>query len=196
MLNVRRQLEEAVDPYAGLGAFDVIDRGILDSNSYFLNGSINSEAVDYAIKWLIYENSKPTQHTLTLYINSVGGYLDDAFALIDMMKSSKHYIRTVGIGNIMSSAFLIFAAGTKGFRIVGKNTNAMSHQYSDGIDGKHHDLKAYMKSAEATNTRMVEFLKESTGLSANIIRRRLLPPSDVWLSPQELIDLNIADHIL
>lgn len=196
MLNVRRQLEESVDPYAGLGAFDVIDRGLLDSNSYFLNGPINPESVDYAIKWLIYENSKPTQHTLTLYINSCGGYLDDAFALIDMMKSSKHYIRTVGIGNIMSSAFLIFAAGTKGFRIVGKNTNAMSHQYSDGIDGKHHDIKAYMKSAEATNARMVEFLKESTGLSANIIRRRLLPPSDVWLNAQELIDLNIADHIL
>jgi ATP-dependent Clp endopeptidase proteolytic subunit ClpP len=196
MLNVKRQLEEAVDQYAGLGAFDVIDRGLLDSNAYFLNGNINDDSIDYAIKWIIYENSKPTQHTLTLYINSTGGYLDDAFALIDVMKSSKHYIRTVGIGNIMSSAFLIFAAGTKGFRIIGKNTNIMSHQYSDIVDGKHHDIKAYMKTAEFTNNRMVQLLKDSTGLDTATIKRKLLPPSDVWLTPEELIDLNVADHIL
>jgi ATP-dependent Clp endopeptidase proteolytic subunit ClpP len=196
MLNVKRGLEEAIDPYAGLGAFDVIDRGLLDSNSYLLNGEINSSSIDYAIKWFIYENNKPTQHTLTLYINSTGGYLDDAFALIDIMKSSKHYVRTVGIGNIMSSAFLIFASGTKGFRMIGNNTNIMSHQYTDCVDGKHHDIRAYMKAAEYTNNRMVDLLKDSTGLDSATIKRKLLPASDVWLTPKELIDLNVADHIL
>jgi ATP-dependent Clp endopeptidase proteolytic subunit ClpP len=196
LLNGKRQLEEALDPYAGLSAFDVIDRGLLDTHAYFLNGSINDDSIDYVIKWIIYENSKPSQHTLTLYINSTGGYLDDAFALIDVMKSSKHCIRTVGIGSVMSSAFLIFAAGTKGFRMIGKNTNIMSHQYSDVVDGKHHDIKAYMKTAEFTNNRMVQLLRDSTGLDTTTIKRRLLPPSDVWLTAEELIDLNVADHIL
>jgi ATP-dependent Clp endopeptidase proteolytic subunit ClpP len=196
MLNVKQRIEETIDPYAGLGAYDVIDRGLLDANAYFLNGSIDTASMDYAIKWLIYENSKAEKHTLTLYINSTGGFLDDAFALIDIMKSSKHYIRTVGIGNVMSSAFLIFAAGTKGFRIIGKNTNVMSHQYYDVVDGKHHDIKAYMKTAETTNNRMVQLLKDSTELDTATIKRKLLPPSDVWLTPQELIDLGVADHIL
>jgi ATP-dependent Clp protease, protease subunit len=196
MLNVKQKIEEPVDPYAGLGAFDVIDRGLLDSNAYFLNGSISDDSVDYAIKWIIYSGTKLQTTPLTLYINSTGGYLDDAFALIDIMKSSKRTIRTVGIGNIMSSAFLIFAAGTKGYRIIGSNTNIMAHQYSDTVDGKHHDIKAYMKAAEFTNNRMVQLLKDSTGLDTATIKRKLLPPSDVWLTPQELIDLNVADHIL
>jgi hypothetical protein len=43
---------------------------------------------------------------------------------------------------------------------------------------------------------MVQLLKDSTGLDTATIKRKLLPPSDVWLTPQELIDLNVADHIL
>lgn len=196
MLNIKQSVEEPVDPYAGLGAADVIDRGILDSNSHVLSGLMDSECIEAAIRWLIYENNKLGQHTLTLYINSMGGYLDDAFGLIDMMRHTKHNIRTVGVGNIMSAAFLVFSSGTKGMRFVGKNANIMSHQYSDCVDGKHHDLKAYMKVAEHTNQRMINLLKDNTGLDAATIKRKLLPPSDVWLTPQELLELGVADHVL
>ena len=196
MLNVKQQVEDPVDPYAGLGASDVIDRGLLDSNSYILSGEIDSDSIDAALKWLVFENNKQDKHILTLYINSTGGYIDDAFGLIDMMRHTKHPIRTVGIGSVMSSAFLIFAAGTPGMRIIGKNASPMCHQYSDSIDGKHHDIKAYMKVAEHTNKRMLEFLKECTGLDAGTIKRKLLSPSDTWLTADELIALNVADHIL
>lgn len=196
MLNIKNQIEEPVDPYAGLGAADVIDRGLLDSNSYVLSGMIDGETVESAIRWLIYENNKPGARTLTLYINSSGGYLDDAFALIDMMRHTKHQIRVVGMGNVMSAAFLIFSSGTRGMRFMGKHANIMSHQFSDCVDGKHHDIKAYMKSAEYTNVRMVNLLKENTGLDSTTIKRKLLPPTDVWLTPQEAVDLGVADHIL
>lgn len=195
MLNVKQQVEDQ-DPYAGLGASDVVDRGLLDSKSYVLSGEIDSDSIDSVLKWLIFENSKQERRTLTLYINSIGGYIDDAFGLIDMMRYTKHNIRTVGIGSVMSSAFLIFAAGTKGMRMIGKNSSPMCHQYSDTIDGKHHDIKAYMKAAEHTNRRMLDFLKECTGLDVATIKRKLLAPSDTWLTPEELINLNVADHIL
>ena len=196
MLNIKQSIEEPYDPYAGLGATDVVDRGLLDSNAFVLCGYIDSESINAALRWLVYENNKPTAHTLTLYINSPGGNLDDAFALIDMMRHTKHNIRTVGIGNVMSAAFLIFAAGTRGFRFIGKNTNIMTHQYTDTVDGKHHDIKAYMKAADFANVRMAEHLKECTGLDITTIKRKLLPPSDVWLTPQELVDFKVADHIL
>lgn len=196
MLNIKQDIEEQADPYAGLGAADVIDRGILDSNSYVLSGMIDSDSVGAAIRWLIFENNKPNHHMLTMYVNSMGGYLDDAFCLIDMMRYTKHNIRTVGVGNVMSAAFLIFSSGTKGLRFIGKNANTMSHQFSDCVDGKHHDIKSYMKSAEYTNQRMINLLRDNTGLDASTIRRKLLPPSDVWLTPDELIELKVADHVL
>jgi len=131
-----------------------------------------------------------------LYINSTGGDLYSAFALIDVMRNSYHPIRVIGIGAVMSAAFMIFAAGTSGERYAGKNTSFMCHQYSDNLTGKHHDLKASMKDGEIMNVKMVQLLKDATGLAPSKIKAKLLPASDVYLTAEEVLELGIADHIL
>lgn len=181
----------------GLGAEDVMNLGLLDNHTYLICGEINEEVIQGAIRWLIYENASDEEKELTLYINSTGGNLTDAFALIDLMKHSKHYIRTIGLGSVMSSAFLIFASGSIGHRYIAKNASILSHQYSDELgDVKHHDIKSFAKEAEYTNQRMVNLLKECSGLSSAEVKRKLLPPTDVWLTAEEALDLNVADHIL
>ena len=72
----------------------------------------------------------------------------------------------------------------------------MCHQYSDGMEGKHHDIKSRFKELELTNTRMIEVLKENTGLETRTIKSKLLCPTDVWLTAEELIELGIADNFL
>lgn len=189
--------KELIQRPEGLGSEDVINLGLLDNHTFLICGEIDEEKIEGAIRWLIYENTSDVEKTLTLYINSTGGNLNDALALIDMMKNSKHYIRTIGIGNVMSSAFLIFAAGSQGLRYIAKNASILSHQYSDEIgEVKHHDIKSFAKEAEYTNNRMVRLLKECSGLDTTTIKRKLLPPSDVWLTAEELLDLGIADQIL
>jgi ATP-dependent protease ClpP protease subunit len=39
-------------------------------------------------------------------------------------------------------------------------------------------------------------LKEATGLAPSVIKKKLLPASDVYLTPQEVIELGIVDHLL
>lgn len=181
----------------GLGAEDVIGLRLLDTHTFVINGDIETENIAAAIRWLIYENTSDDEKELTLYINSNGGLLNDAFALIDMMRHSKHTIKTVGLGNVMSSAFLIFAAGTQGHRYIAKNASILSHQYSEELsETKHHDIRSFAKECEYTNNRMVNLLKECSDLSASEIKRKLLPASDVWLTAEELVELGIADHIL
>lgn len=181
----------------GLGADDVIGLKLLDNHTFILNDEIEAENIGQAIRWLIYENTSDEEKELTIYINSTGGSLNDAFALIDLMRHSKHTIKTVGIGNVMSSAFLIFSAGTTGNRYIAKNASILCHQYSEELgESKHHDIKSFAKECELTNQRMVDLLKECSGLSTSVVKRRLLPPSDVWLTPEELVELNIADYIL
>jgi len=87
----------------GLGADDVIGLRLLDTHTFVLNGEIDADNIAGAIRWLIYENASDEEKELTLYINSTGGLLNDAFGLIDMMRNSKHTIKTVGLGNVMSS---------------------------------------------------------------------------------------------
>jgi ATP-dependent Clp protease protease subunit len=186
-----------IQRHEGLGAGDIIGLGLLKNHTFVINGEIDDVIIGEAIRWLIYENASDEEKELTIYINSTGGSLNDAFALIDMMKNSKHYIRTIGMGSVMSSAFLIFAAGSNGLRYIAKNTSILSHQYSDELNSsKHHDIKSFAKEAELTNDRMVRLLKECSGLDTTTVKKRLLPPTDVWLKAEELIDLGIADHIL
>lgn len=177
-------------------AIDVIDHRLLENHSHFLYGPIDEESIASALKWLMYENLKEEDKVLNLIINSEGGNLQDAFALIDMIRSSKHDVRTVGIGNVISSAFLIFVSGTKGLRTIAPNASILCHQYSDTIDGKHHDIKAYVKEAELANSRMIRLLRDVTDLDTGTVKRRLLSASDAWLTPEEMIGLKLADHIL
>jgi ATP-dependent Clp protease, protease subunit len=186
----------AVKKIDEFNASDRIGIKLLENSVHFLTGEITEENVNECIKWLIYENLEAKEKVLTLYVNSSGGDLYQAFALIDIMRNSKHVVRTVGIGSVMSAAFLIFASGDHGERHIAANTGIMCHQFSGGTDAKFHDLKAEMKENEMLNKKMVDILKNATGLAPSRIKTKLLPASDVYLTAQEAIELGIADHLI
>ena len=181
-----------------IDADDIIGLALLKNHTHMITGDIDDDNIDKAIRWLLYENvtGENTGKTLTLYINSTGGSLTDAFALIDVMRSSPFVVRTIGIGNVMSAAFMIFAAGDKGHRYISKNTSSMCHQFTDSVDSKYHDIKAAMKESEYLNERMIKVLLETTGLPRAKIKSKLLGPSDIYLSAEEMIEFGVADHIL
>ena len=190
-------MEQRVKKLEDFIAVDRIDLKLLECHTYLLNGEINEESVGSCMKWLIYENlDSAKEKILTIYINSTGGDLYQTFALIDVMRSSPHVIRCIGMGAVMSAAFLIFAAADKGQRYASKNTSFMCHQFSSGMDAKYHDLKAEMKETELLNEKMINILKESTGLAPSVIKKKLLSASDVYLTAQEVVALGVADHIL
>lgn len=190
-------MEQKVRKLEDFNAEDRIDLKLLENSTYFLNGEISEESAAACTKWLIYENLETSKEKmLTLYINSTGGDLYQAFGLIDVMQASPHVVRCIGVGSVMSAAFLIFAAADKGQRYASKNASFMCHQLTSGMDAKYHDLKAEMKETELLNDKMIGILKEATGFAPSVIKKKLLPPSDVYLTAQEVLDLGIADHIL
>lgn len=178
-------------------AEDRIDLKLLDNSTHFLNGEITEESAGACVKWLVYENiDQGKEKMLTLYINSTGGDLYQALGVIDVMQSSPHVVRCIGIGAVMSAAFLIFAAGDAGHRHAAKNASFMCHQFSSSADAKYHDLKAEMKENELLNNRMIDILNMATGMAPSVIKKKLLPASDVYLTAQEVVDMGVADHIL
>lgn len=173
-----------------------IESALLENHIHFLVGDVTDENITQVIRWITYENLLPGDDSLTLYINSDGGSLQDAFALIDVMTKSKKKIRTIGLGSVCSAAFLIFAAGSKGERIISSTASIMCHQFSGSSYGKYHDIKASIKENELLNARMVSLLKDCTNLDVRTIKSKLLPPSDVWFTAEELLELGVADKIL
>ena len=160
-------------------------------------GDVDAESLEPIIEWILAANLswKKSQKELTLGICSPGGDLNACFALIDVMQGSKIPIRTIGMGMIASCGLLMFISGTKGKRILTPNTSILSHQYSWGSYGKEHELFATVREYELTTDRMVKHYKKCTGLDDNMIREKLLPPSDVWLDAEEAKALGICDSI-
>jgi ATP-dependent Clp protease, protease subunit len=169
-----------------------------DAGVHFLIGEITEDNINDAIKWLTFENlDAKDDRILTLYVNSQGGDLYEAFGLIDMMRNSRIPIRTIGYGSVMSAAFLIVASGAQGERYVTKNCGIMCHQMSVFEEqGKYHDIKATRKETDRLNKAMYDVLKETTGLDGRIIKTKLLPAHDVYMTAEEMIEFGAADQIL
>ena len=163
---------------------------------YLFMDEITDVTCKDVITFIISKNLvKPYPKYLQLVINSGGGDLNSAFAVIDTMKGSAIPIYTVGLGLVASAAFAIFIAGEKGKRVLTPNTSILSHQYSWGTYGKEHELLATTREYELTTQRMINHYKKCTGLTEKKIREHLLPPQDVWLSATQAKKLGICDSI-
>jgi ATP-dependent Clp protease protease subunit len=168
-----------------------------EAGMHVFMGSVDPESIKPIIEWILIENHvvKKKKRELLLMICSEGGHLEAAFALVDVMAASKIPIKTVGLGQIASAGLVIFMAGHAGRRVLTPNTSILSHQYSWGSEGKHHDLFAVTKEFGLAHDRMVRHYQQATGLDADTVRARLLPPTDTWLSAAEALELGLCDHV-
>jgi ATP-dependent Clp protease protease subunit len=180
-----------------LPQYDNASQALNDHGIMVLMDEINHETVKPVIEWILHENHvrKKKHKELLLMVCSDGGNIAEAFALIDVMRSSKIPVKTVGLGSIASCGLLIFMAGAAGRRILTPNTSILSHQFSWESEGKSHELFATIKEFELTQKRMVTLYRDATGLEDDVIRKVLLPPQDVWLSAEEALEYHICDAI-
>jgi ATP-dependent Clp protease, protease subunit len=162
--------------------------------THFLSGAIEPTNIEAASRWLMNAKFNSIEKPLTLHINSEGGNLGDAIGLVDLMRGLLS-VRTLAYGNLMSAAFIIFAAGEKGYRAVGKNTTIMIHQFNDELGGKYHDMRAYSKECDRYHEKMAQLLSDCSNLSAKDVKSKFLRPTDTWMSAEELVEYGIADII-
>lgn len=165
---------------------------------YLLNEDIDAYSTGDAIKYIVERNvNLQDQKTeIRMIVNSNGGDLSSAFALIDIMRGSKIPISTFGLGIVASAGLAIFIAGERGRRYITPNTSILSHQFSWGSFGKEHELYARTKEFELTTNRMLTHYKKCTGMTEKKIKEILLPPHDVWLSAEEAVQYGLADKIV
>jgi ATP-dependent Clp protease protease subunit len=177
--------------------FDNHSEALNASGMYVFMDEVNSTTVKPVVEWILHENFivKRKHKELLLMICSEGGDISEAFALIDVMRSSSIPIKTVGLGCIASCGLMIFLAGTTGRRVLTPNTSILSHQFSWGSAGKAHELFATVKEFELTQQRMIEHYRVCTGLDDIEIKQVLLPPQDVYLSAEEALRYRICDAI-
>lgn len=175
-------------------------QGDMENHSVqLLFGEIDIDISAVICAWILESNmaqdpeEKPA--ALTMMINSVGGDLHAAFAIIECMRGSSIPIHTVALGNICSAGLMIFMSGQKHFRTLTPTCTIMSHNYSTEIGGNHHELLAIQKELNFTHQRILDLYKKCTGLPEKIILDKLIGNQDTYLTPTEAMTLKLADRI-
>jgi ATP-dependent Clp protease protease subunit len=175
------------------------DKRIIYIHDYIQQSTISK--VCYNLLWLLDEdNTKESKERdfvrkpIKIYINSHGGYVDDMWALIDIMINSKTPIYTYSTGYADSCGFFIFLAGEK--RFISAHTKMLCHQFSGGVYGEYQNMKEAMEEYDKLWIDFEKYVCSRTTITQeriNDVRERKL---DWIIYPEESIELGVATDII
>lgn len=161
-----------------------------------LHGDVSENSISTVISQLLYlaeiDNVKPIQ----LIISTYGGSVDEMFALYDVIKCLPCPVHTIALGKVMSAGVLLFAAGTKGHRHVGKNSRFMMHRIVGGSYGSVLENDANNSAMKYQQNLMNKRLREESNLTLKQIKKIMGLGFDHYLSPEEILKYGLGDKLL
>lgn len=140
------------------------------------------------------DKDKPVEELkpITIFIQSYGGDLSQAFFFCDLIKSSRIPIITVGMGVVMSAGFLIFLAGHK--RYCFAHSQFLCHEGSAGFQGTADQIAEAQKNYKKQLDQMKEYILKNTEIPEKVFNRN--KSKDWYLTPDELIEYKGLDEII
>ena len=113
-----------------------IDRALLASRKILLTSDINANSTKQVVGSLILLNEQDQHAPIDLYVRTNGGYYDDVFAVVDVMRMIDAPVNTYAIGGCHSSGAIIVASGT-GTRAAYTHALLMVHDNLSEDDGRY-----------------------------------------------------------
>ncbi|MFA6624037.1 MAG: ATP-dependent Clp protease proteolytic subunit [Fibrobacteraceae bacterium] len=176
----------------GERAYDIYSR-LLKERIIFLGTPIDDEVANNVMAQLIFLEYENPEKDITLYINSPGGYVSSGLAIYDTMQHIRPNIATICIGNSISMAAVLLAAGTKGKRYALPHSRIMLHQPSGAATGQSTDIQIHAKEIIRTRDMLNEIISKHTGRDLAEVRQKT--DRDFYLSPEEALAFGVIDEI-
>lgn len=172
---------------------------MLNDRIIFLNTVIDDDIGSNIIMQLLYlnnkhHNEKTYQEDIKFMINSDGGDLLQAFAIIDVINYITCDVKTICVGKAYSAAQLILSSGTKGKRYSFPSSRIMQHSLSSGVSGNMKDIDTHVKEMNNLHSIMINLLSKNTGKTKADITKDL-NNGDKYFSSNEAIEYGIIDEI-
>lgn len=169
-----------------------------DQKRHIIMDEIHDISMEAALRFFYYWDDQvmAPDDSLQLIVNSGGGSLHSALALIDQMESCRHPVATYATGMVASSGLLIAMTGAAGKRTIHKNTNVLSHQFSSGSSGTFSDLEADSVLFEHINEAMIKHYMKHTKKTRKYVKTNLLKPNNVWLTADEAVKHGLFDKVV
>lgn len=179
----------AVDAFVDSGVIadaNNIDGDLLQQRILILSKEVNQYSSKRITAQLLLLNSQDSSAPIDLYINTMGGWLDDAFAIVDIIKHIEAPVNTIGYGGVSSAGAIILAAGT-GARSAMPNTIVMVHANVEAGEGS-------FDGSTLDFQRFRQFWSQNSKVPMSWIDT--IEDEEYYLSAQEALNYQIIDAIL
>lgn len=133
---------------------------------------------------------------LIILINSTGGNVNEAFAIIDLLEMIPNPITTINIGRADSCAGILFIHGKE--RLMAKHAQFQFHTLSSTFEKTAVptvDIATYASNIQRLSKITRGFLLEKTKIPADLIESSLLSQSGTTLDLEECLEYGVATGV-
>src|SRR3989339_654721 len=177
----------------GERSYDIYSR-LLKDRIIFLGDVIEDHTANLIIAQLLFLEAEDPKKDIQFYINSPGGSVTAALAILDTMNHIKPDVATVCVGMAASAAAVLLAAGSKGKRFILPNAEVMIHQPWGGAQGQATDIEITAKHIIATRERLNKILSKATGQPLPKIEKDV--ERDYFMTAEDAKKYGLVDEIL
>jgi ATP-dependent Clp protease protease subunit len=177
----------------GERSYDIYSR-LLKDRIVFLGSEIDDNVANAVVAQLLFLAAEDNEKDIHLYINSPGGSVTAAFAMLDTMNHIGPDVSTICIGMAASAGALMLVGGAKGKRDALPNSEVMLHQPSGGARGQASDMRIHAERILKTREQINRIISERTGQPYDKVERDT--DRDFYMSAQEALEYGIVDKIL
>ena len=172
--------------------YDIYSR-LLSDRIIFIGTEIDDGVANVVIAQLLYLASTSEQG-IDLYLNSPGGSFSALTAIYDTMRYVPCDVATICVGQAVSAAAALLAAGTPGKRAVLPHAKVTLHQPSTQARGTLPDLAVQAKEVAKVRAEMEEILSRHTGHPIGKIRADT--DRTLTLSATDTVEYGLADRVI
>jgi len=176
----------------GERAYDFYSR-LLKERIIFLGGPIDDYVANLIVAQLLFLESEDPKKDIYIYVNSPGGSVTSALAILDTMNYVKPDISTVCVGIAASAGAVILSAGKKGKRFALPNAEMMIHQPWGGAQGQATDIEITARQILKTREKLNKILAKNTGQALAKIEKDV--ERDFFMSADEAKKYGLIDEI-
>jgi ATP-dependent Clp protease protease subunit len=174
-------------------AYDIYSR-LLKDRIIFLGTPIDEHTANLIVAQLLFLDSQDPKKDISIYINSPGGSVYDAFAIYDTMKYIKADVSTIAVGMAASAAAFLLSSGTKGKRFALPHSKIMIHQPSSGTRGKVTDMEIDLEESIKIKKQLEEILAKNTGQKVSKIHTDM--ERDYYMGADEAKTYGLVDNVI
>lgn len=180
------------DTGRGERSMDIYSR-LLKDRIIFIGTEIGDQVANVIVAQLLFLKMEDPKKDINLYINSAGGQITSGLAILDTMQFLGCDINTYCIGQAVSMAALLLAAGTKGKRFALPHSRIMIHQPYGGVGGTSEDIALQAKEILELKKITGSLMSRFTGQSVEKVHED--SERDFYMNPESALKYGIIDHI-